>query len=449
MWKGYPCAAFGLLIVLQCALVPAGAALVRGADVVWDGDKLVDGNEAYRGTILLRGNLTVTGALTLAAADLTVETPANGHFAITVEKGGSLTVQTGSKIHSWDPDLHYCFRVRSGGALTLDWSTVSDCGWDDCENWTLRPFDERGLCIESDTVTITNSTITANNVGIVVDGACAPTIRDNTITMNAVSGIEVYNGASPIIDGNEISQNNYGEKGMWYYFVAGVASEGATPVITNNSIFGNIDTCGILISGGSGTLVADNEISAHVDSYGYGNYWGIECFADVATIRDNHIFRNDNGLVIWGGDDLIEGNLFENNRNEVGSVGIDDSSMSEYQNNTVDGSTIGVLLGDGSASEFENLLVANATDGINGMSDMSPFNSVFTNCTFRSNTHDVNIEAPWAGSYGGGTVTLVNPDYSAAKCRVVDDEGVLVVKWYVRARVVYESDGSGVPGAGV
>ncbi len=450
MWKGISLAAIGFMIAMQCILVPPGLAAAKPVEIFWDGDTVISDAQKYSDAIIfLQGDLTISGSLTFSGVELVVDTATNGEHKISVEKGGTFNVLSSCNIHSSDPEAHYLFRVLSGGTLKMDASELHDCGWDDTENWTVNPSTDRGLYIEADNVRITNCTISENNIGILVDGDCSPSICNNTITMNTVSGIEVYNGGSPLIDGNEISQNHYGDSGMWYYFVAGIASEGSSPVITNNSIFSNIDTCGILISGGSGTLVSQNEISGHVDSYGYGNFWGIECFAESATISDNSVFRNDNGIVVMGGDDVIDGNLFDDNRNDVGSIGIYDASMSEYHNNTVDGSTIGVLLGDGSAAGFWNLSVVNATDGVNGYSDMSPFNSVFENCTFKSNTRDVNIEAPWEGSYGGGTVTLVNPDYSPAKVRVVDDTGVLVVKWYVKALVVYESDQSPVGGAEV
>jgi parallel beta-helix repeat protein len=447
MWKGYPCAAFGLLIVLQCALVPAGAAMVREPDIVWDGDTVISGSESYKGTIELRGNLTVTGDLTFTGVELIIDAPDNGVYGIFVENGGSFSVMRGSNIHSWDPDVHFLFQVKSGASLRMDQSELHDCGWDDMDNWTLSPSSDRGLYIESDNVKITNCTITQNCIGIFVDNGASPSICNNTIAKNDCSGIEIWGFSSPVIDGNLIDQN---VQNNMYYGAAGIYSESSTPVITNNTVSETVNACGIYISGGDGTVIMHNTVSGHRDPWGYGSTSALLYFGVNATISYNHITQNDNGMMILLGDNTVVGNVVTDNDNEQGGIGIQDQSSSDYARNFISGSAWGLMLSEGSSSMFENDTITNCTTaGLNGYADASPYSDVLTNCTFRNNKRDVDLNPPWDGFYGAGTIELVSPVYDPAKVRVQDGAAVLIVKWPVKVQVVYESDGSPVAGAGV
>ncbi len=447
MWKGISMGAMGFLIVLQCALLPASAALVRDADIVWDGDTVISGSESYKGTIILRGNLTITGDLTFSGVELTIETPANGAYAIVVEKGGSFNVLRLSNIHSWDPGVHYLFQVRYGASLRMDLSELHDCGWDDLDNWTLSPSSDRGLYIESGNARITNCTITENCIGVFVDNGASPSICNNTIARNDCSGIEIWGWSSPLIDGNVIGQN---VQNNMYYSAAGIYSESSSPVITNNTVSDTVSGPGIYIAGGNGIVIEHNIISGHHDPWGYGGSCGISYFGVSGTISYNTIKDNDNGLFILLGDNTVEGNVVTDNDNEQGGVGIQDQSASDYFGNFISGSTWGMMLAEGSSSMFESDTITNSTSaGLNGYSDASPYSDVLSNCTFKNNKRDVDLDPPWDGFYGGGTVVLVSPVYDPAKVKVQDGAAVLVVKWPVKSQVVYESDGRPADGADV
>jgi len=449
MWKGYPCAAFGLLIVLQCALLPAGAALAPVPDVVWDGDTVISGSESYKGTIELRGNLTITGDLTFNGVELIIDTPDNGMYGIFVESGGSFSVMRGSNIHSWDSELHYLFQVKSGASLRMDHSELHDCGWDDMANWTINPSPQRGLYIESDSVQIYNCTISDNCIGVLVDSGSSPSICNNTIVKNECCGIEIYTQSSPLIDGNIISQNVQNDMYM-YYSAAGIYSDWSSPVITNNTIMDAARGSGICISSGSNIVIMHNTISGHSDPSGWEPPWALFYSGQSGTISYNNVFRNDNGMRILYGDNTVEGNVLTDNDNAQGGIGIQDQSSSDYARNFISGSSWGMMFSEGSSSVFENDTIANCTSGgINGLADTSPYSDILYNCTFKNNRFDVYLDPIYEGLYGGGTIELVSPVYDPAKVAVKDGAAVLVVKWPVKTNVVYESDGRPADGADV
>jgi parallel beta-helix repeat protein len=438
-------------MMLACALVvPLLSAPVGAANLNWNTDKLVSGAESYNGDVItLTANLTITGSLTLTNVDLKVNTPANGTYTILVDDGGSLTVLAKSKLHSTSAENHFRFQVRSNGTLTMNNSELHDCGWDDIDNYTQNPNSDRGLYIESNSVFITNCTITHNCVGVIVDSTSSPFIQSNNISDNDASGVEVYSSSTPTIDSNLVSGNL--QMGIGWPS-GGITSSGASPTITNNVVKANLDMYqqwqhnGIYLSGGSPTVVCNN-ITKQKDPNQWGAGVGIYIEGSNANIFRNNISDNDNGMYLFGGTCAIENNLIELSNDQWTGTGVQDSSSSAFKNNTYSKNRAGVYLYDGSSSTFDNdTMTGNTMAGVTGDAWGAQFTNTMTNCTFKGNMQDVLFNSQWGT---GGTLTFITTTYNPNLVSISDPQSTLTVKWYMRAQVLYENGSKPINGAEV
>jgi len=440
-----------VVMMLACALVvPLLSAPAGASNIDWSTDKLVSGAENYNGdTITLTANLTITGSLILTNVDLKVNTPANGTYTILVDDGGSLTVLGKSKLHSTSAENHFLFQVRSNGTLIMNNSELHDCGWDDIDNYTMNPNSDRGLYIESNNVFITNCTITHNCVGILVDSSSSPFIRNNNISDNDACGVEVYSSSTPTIDHNYVGGNLQMAIG---WPIGGIMSSGASPTISNNMITANLDlygywqNYGIYLSGGTPS-VAYNNITAQCDPNQWGGGVGLYVEGASATIFRNNISANDNGMYLFGGSSTVENNLIELSSDPNSGAGTLESSSSTYRNNTYSRNRGGVYLYDGSTATFDNdTMIANTVCGVMGDSWGSQFTNTMTNCTFKNNMLDVMFNGQ---NGGGGTLTLVTCSYNPNGVAISDQSATLIVKWYMKAKVVYENGSKPIESAEV
>lgn len=435
-----------MMISLPSILIPLATAGAAAADIVWDGDKTVSGDETFKGkSILMQGKLTITGSLTLVGVDLWVEYTPDGANLILVEDGGSLTVLASSEIHSTDPEVHYAFQVRRTGTLVMNDSEVHDCGYEDQDNGYANV---RGLYLESSNVIITNCSFTQNAVGIFVDGGSSPYIAGNDVCKNDETGILVKGASSPMICGNTISNNL---QNLPLYEGGGINSESASPTIENNTISSNIDSYWGLVFGIFATngplVITNNTITGHIDPYGYSGGWGIAVYFCSATITRNTITGNDNGIDIVMGSCVLEDNLVGDTGSN-GGIGLYDNGGSVSHNNTYRGNVYGVMVGDNSASVFDNDTFEDNEQGLDGDAGAVPFDDTLTDCVFIDNDRDVALTAPW-NMRAGGTVTLVRPRYDPAKVSVTDGSSMLIVKWDLRVRLVFESNGRAASGSSV
>lgn len=447
-WLAAVILACGLLSVLVPLAPPAS-----GASVDWTGDTLIATSKTVNGDIVtLTGNLTITGSLTLNGAELRMDAPYQGAYGIHVENGGTFNVLAGSTIHSTNANVHFTFQVQPGATLNMNASTLRDCGWDDWDNWTTNPNTDRGLYIDSDLVSITNSTITGNCVGILVDNGTSPFIHRNNISANDDCGVAVFGGATPVIDRNTISGNL---RSTFNWGIGGIASDGSSPVITNNTISANLDlyyqssTYGIYLSTGGSPLLMYNNITGHKQA---GNTWsyGVYGWGCSPSLYQNNIFNNYNGLYISAGGGAIEGNLFDNNKLPSGpsmGYGVYDSGWSTYANNTFSRNNIGLFMEEACTSTFYNdTFSSNGRAGVDGQAWRQQYTVLMTNCTFTNNGQDVFLETQ-GGMGVGGTLTLVNPSYSPALVRITDPQATLTVEWFFRAKVIWENGSIPVDGA--
>jgi parallel beta-helix repeat protein len=425
------------------------------ADLTWTGDTTISTSRTQTGDIInMTGNLTITGTLTLIGSELRMNCPDNGCYTILVKSGGTLNILAGSNVHAVDPDAHFLFRVQNGATLNMNASELHDCGWDDFDNWTVNAMPDRGLYIDSDKVSITNSTISRNCVGITVNNSRSPFIYKNNITDNDASGIEAYNGATPVIDHNLI-RGNIRNTINWQS--GGIMSDSSSPDITNNTISANIDlyqqwnTLGILLVNGGSPVIMYNTITGHKQGAST-NVAGIGGWSCTPTIFKNNITDNGNGMIIQSSSMTVGENVFDNNR--ISGVptmgyGVYDDGASTFTNNTYTRNNIGICLVDGSSSIYENEnLTSNTRAGIDSDTWGRGYTVTMTNCTFSKNGQDVFLEGNGGGG-PGSTLTLVTPSYNPALVRITDITAMLKVQWYLRARVIYENGSMPVEAASV
>lgn len=263
------------------------------------GDWTVTDSRTYTGVIIniWDGNLIVKsgGSLTLDSTTLTFCNYEDGKYGIDVNARGSLTVQNGATITSWDTAYHYYFKVS--GSMTIDSSYIYEV-WGDVNSW------KGGIQIFSDSVTISSSEIAYGRTGGISIFDCSPEITDNQIYENGGDGASAYyaygiyaTGNHGNITGNHIYANQYvvpriSDTGQWYpdeygygddwwnghyywmdwwytYYVYGY------PIYYRYGYINRIETNiysgkGVYIEGGSTTNLADNNIEKN----GWGEFSG-------------------------------------------------------------------------------------------------------------------------------------------------------------------------------
>ena len=443
-----------VLCLVAQLIVSVPAAHAAGAPtVLWDEEHVVDGIESYSGEVIaLSADLTVTGSLTLDGTELVVAGQIHGDCAIKVESGGKLTIISGSVIRSSDPDIHYTFAVYSGGRLTMNDSRITDCGWDDLENGGQNPEDVRGLYLASDNACITNSTLTQNGFGVIIDGACSPLVRNNNISANHGDGVRIMGGATPVIDRNKVVGNALTYP--WFLsFQADLTTEGSSPRISNNTV-GAVTVDGQvfpnegIVLGEGGSPVVENNLVEGLDGE-FSSYYGILITGDTtAKIQKNRLRGNLEALVAFGGRLTVADNTIERGTpvSQMNSFGIEDGSASYYANNSVKGYDTGILAVSPSTSFFENLTVTDCPVGVDAFSTPgSTFAVTVANSTFSRNGRDAQATNPHFGP--GGTLSLVNPSYDRNKVSASGSSEKLMVAWYCRAQAAFESDGRPAAGA--
>ena len=440
------------LVVQLIAVAPTGSA-DGTPTVVWETDHAVDGIESYNGDIiLLEGNLTVTGTLTFENTELILAGTQNGSCDITVEEGGNLSVLAGSYIHSSDPKAHFTFKVLPDASLWMNGSRLRDCGWDDLGNGTHHAEDLRGLYLASTNATVTNSELSGNGFGLIIDGSCSPLIQNNNISQNDADGIRVLAGATPFIDHNTIVGNALIYP-WWFCSWTGIYSDASAPCIANNTL-GTVRVQGwtyprngITLEGGGTPVVEDNLLQGF-DGDG-GSFYGLTVEGGTnARIGRNHFSGDLCAIRISGGPSVVTDNLIERGTvvSSMHSYGIQDSSSSFYANNTVKGFSGGLNLEGPSSSVFENLTVSDCVGGAEAYSiPGSTFSVTIANSTFAQNSRDAEATNPHFGP--GGTLTLVNPSYDRTKVSAPGASERLIVAWYCRATALFEGDGRPASGA--
>ncbi|MBU0767413.1 right-handed parallel beta-helix repeat-containing protein, partial [Patescibacteria group bacterium] len=203
--------------------------------------------------------------------------------------------------------------------------------------------------------------------GTLTDNASISGFKITGATGNIPNGNGIYckNGASPIITNNTITGNSNG-----------IYCDSSSPTITNNTITGNSN--GIYCNSSTSPSITNNTIS--------GNGEGILCHSSSPSITNNTISGNTGiGIYCYSSSPTITNNTISGNNYGIYC----DSSSPTITNNTISGNNYGILCNSSSPSITNNTISGNNC-GIYCISS-SP---AITNNTISGNTwHGINCSS--------------------------------------------------------
>ena len=409
----------GLAILLATSISPFATQTARAANVDWTGDQVISDTESYNGdTITLTdGNLTISGSLTFTGVTLIMSNTVDGGFHIEVQENATF-VLSGSTIKSSSSSYSFLFWVRANATFSMDNCVLNDCGF---SGGFTDP--ELGLYIQSNYASVTNSTLTNDFIGVLVESGASPFIYKNTISQNNYIGVAII-GSSPVVDHNTITSN------CLQAAAAAIYSIQSTPVISNNTITNH--KTGFACFGIRSSGVADT----------FSGY-----------ILDNNINQNINGIYLDSGNCILSGNIIKNNVDSADptntGVGVWDWTNSIVTNTVIDHESYGVIMGDSGLSTWTGCSITNCTIfGIGDDSNQAGFGGTFVNSTFAGNLRDMDFSDILGGT-AGGLCTLLNTPYDSTKLRLWDNNVQLTIKWYLHVQTVYQSTGAIAAGASV
>ena len=181
------------------------------------------------------GNILVQngGTLTLDGTEVLINDtngPNGMQYFVEVQSGGRLVMKNKALIRSsMNGSNYYFFYIRQGASASITNSNISDVG--NQNNWQ-----NEGVYIQSDNVTIDHTNITRGFYGIIVDTS-SPTITYNMINNNDAIAIDINTG-NPKIQHNDIINNGKSNNPWWQNFHA-INIWNSKPIIENNNIRSN------------------------------------------------------------------------------------------------------------------------------------------------------------------------------------------------------------------
>ncbi len=272
------------------------------ADIPTSGDWIVTGLETIDHQIItLNGNLIVQngGSLTLSSVTLTMNNSYNGEYGILIKSGGALTIEKGT-INTATPDsARFSFAVESGSQFLMKDSEVHGCGWgpDSEDLWDKVPIlgGMRGLVIDTSDAVIENTTLSGNHIGIILTGT-GITLDNNHIHSNNVHGIYIRGGSRCQITNNAIQHSSISSP---FRMVEG----------EDNTIKGNIITLSTIHRGVIETMFSHGNVIEENDLSGLGVAVALMFVSNNNTVRGNTIAMDETGIMVWGWNNKIEGNV--------------------------------------------------------------------------------------------------------------------------------------------
>jgi len=278
--------ALSVALALLCLAPPAAA--VNDPDssggTVY-GDWTVTDSRSYDSvTIWLEsGNLSVEsgGSLSLNRVQLVFSNLEDGVYWLDVKAGGTLRLTDKTVVTSALSSIHYRWTVR--GAMTMDNSSCSEM-WGATDSWA------GGIQIYSGQASITNSTIFKGRTGGISIFDCSPVIAWNTVRQNGQDGASKdYCFGIYATNTRTDFNNNLVENNSYAFYTYYNAYSTKTPTSGSYYYNGNYYYYSPGLSGG------DYYRYLYDYLYAKGNVWGtgmrIENSPGV-TVRDNKIRTN-------------------------------------------------------------------------------------------------------------------------------------------------------------
>ncbi len=181
-----------------------------------------------------------------------------------------------------------------------------------------------GIHIEySNTNSILNNTLSENNEnGIYLSSSYLNSIGNNTIYLNNDDGILLYLSDQNTLTNNLIFNNTNG--------IYLILSGGSGNIITENEIYGNTES-GILLENSKASTAGNNEITGNeiYNNEGEGIYL---CSSNTNSIQQNDIYGNNHGVMLYssGGNFLIQNVIHENTNGIVCNLSDDNTLDSNH-----------------------------------------------------------------------------------------------------------------------
>jgi|GEM_PF-2227140 len=338
----------------------------------WNGRTITANETISNYQIYCLGSVTIEsgGTLTLNNTKLVMSCEADEQYGIFVESGGAFNITNNSHITANNTNKgYYMFWFKEGSLATITNSTIEG-------TWTPNPagksqFNEAGIFFEADHLEITGSTI-KNSKGNGLEYYQSPwgedvIISSSTFNNNGANGLLIRNCKRINISNSTFNYNGTDHNrtdgcGIIFMGVPGIAT------IEGNTIHYNYKT-GLELSGGYNLAkVFNNTVSHNIDHgiflhdeyslMSYAEVYNNTCEANgfnpsvdlegvsvensvEAYVHDNILINNNYGLRVMNNfSSTFESNLIQNNVNGVHIV----SAAPIFYRNTIVGGNYGFLV---------------------------------------------------------------------------------------------------------
>ena len=408
--------------------------------------------------IILNGNLTVneTGSLTLDNVTLLMNCITNGSYYIEVQPGGEMYILNNSNISSAN-EYRYLFWVKNDSKFEMRNSELHGCGYE---------WDNRGLLIETDNVTIESSTISHNYVGISLRGSSNNIITNSSILYSTYYGINVaYSSNNNVVTNCNISSNNW--VGIILFqsssnnTITGcnISKNGGGIYIGYSSNNNTITDCNIEFSEWNGIHIYETSSNNIVSNcILYSNTKGISIsYSSNNSITNCTVYNNsDDGIYLhyssnnqitncavynnsWGGI-----RLYYSSNNQITNCAVynnywcgillDFSSNNQITNNAVyNNSHYGIYLGSSSDNQIINCIISSNNE--TGIYLVSSSDTLVANSTISGNYsnpdyHDISLSSD-------SHLNLLNTIFTNVS--FADNASTLNVSWYLNVNVKWKN----------
>ena len=313
--------------IIPKAKIFSGQGTITGTPPPSSGDWIINDTTIVKDvTLIINGSIIVqdNGALVLINTEVYMNLTYDGEHKIKVY--GNLTILN-SKITSYNTSNNYFIKVFDGAKLRIENSEISYAGY--------TGYDASGLWIQADNVTIKNTTIHHNVVGIYLDGSNGNTIVGNRIFHILSSiGMELYRSSNNIITDNEFT--NCGLYLFYSYnnIVRNNTVNDKPLIYLENTANKTVENAGqIILISCNNITVRNNDLTNISNAIELWDSYNI-------IIEKNNITDNNYGIMLYNSND----NVIVNNRliNNYAAIFMNLANNTTIMYNSIINNTIGI-----------------------------------------------------------------------------------------------------------
>lgn len=435
-----------MLFTLAPTAFAADGENVISSDTTWASETTLDHDLTIRSdaTLTVEGSINVQGDVTISGGGTIKRGFGRENYIIFVTEGSSLTLENitvdGGAVWTGESDAtlnrgtvnsgctatsalievnHGSLTLNSGAVIQNNERTVGT-EVEDWLGWTRPVAQKARYYAVGGGISVINGSLTVNDGAVVKNNAIKATDKVNDATSDALGGgIGLYDSASLIINGGEISGNQAQTSGS-----ARAMGGGIGMVAHPNS---PCDPCKVQFNGGS----LKNNLSV---TSGGGAYFTSDCedetginALDVSfsggTISGNKAGGAGGGIIVWGGKAALSGDVaFTNNQAPDGNGG--GAYFSTRTIVSIDGGTYshntskygGGIAWNGVKFEFRNGTVSNNSVATTGGGLRLSNNTAETSAVISGGKISENTATGGAGVWAdyvtisGGTISQNHAD---------------------------------------